>query len=101
MKVFLTDAAKSDLDAIVDHIAADAPRRALTFADELLDCCLGLAEAPTAFPIAPRYARAGVRRRIHGRYLIFYRVAENRIEVLHIVHGARDWESFLRVITDD
>jgi toxin ParE1/3/4 len=28
-------------------------------------------------------------------YLIFYRVRNRRIEVARVVHGARDWQSFL------
>jgi hypothetical protein len=30
-----------------------------------------------------------------GRHLIFYRVGENIIEVIHILHGARDYEPLL------
>jgi plasmid stabilization system protein ParE len=36
-----------------------------------------------------------MRRRAYGTYLIFYRIAEDRIEVLHILHGARDFEPIL------
>jgi toxin ParE1/3/4 len=32
-----------------------------------------------------------IRKRGHGRYLIFYRVLEKEVEILRIVHGARDW----------
>lgn len=37
----------------------------------------------------------GVRRRPHGNYLIFYRVTPESVEVLHILHGARDYEAVL------
>lgn len=50
---------------------------------------------PHAFPLVPRHAASGIRRRPHGRYLIFYRVAAERIDVLHILNGAQDYEDIL------
>ena len=41
-----------------------------------------------------RYAASGVRRRVHGNYLIVYRVQDRRV-VLHILHGARDYAAVL------
>jgi plasmid stabilization system protein ParE len=43
----------------------------------------------------PRYQQSGVRRRIHGNYLIFYSVRGVDIFVLHVLHGAMDYESIL------
>jgi plasmid stabilization system protein ParE len=93
--VVLTDEAKTDLERIGDFIAADNPRRAETFVGELLDRCLRLAETPGAFPLVPRYEQAGIRRRPYENYLIFYRIAETRVEILHILNGAQDYESIL------
>ncbi|MDQ2859623.1 MAG: type II toxin-antitoxin system RelE/ParE family toxin [Pseudomonadota bacterium] len=95
MRVFLTAAAEGDLEEIADHIAQDAPRRALSFVRDLRQSALGLAEAPRAFPFVPRYARLGVRRRVHGNYLILYRIEGERVDVLRIVHGARDYVRLL------
>jgi plasmid stabilization system protein ParE len=39
--------------------------------------------------------RSAIRRRPFGRFLIFYRVDQGAIEVIHILHGARDYESLL------
>jgi len=36
-----------------------------------------------------------VRRRSYGSYLIFYRARSERIEILHVMSGVRDWESLL------
>ncbi|MEH2524525.1 plasmid stabilization system protein ParE [Bradyrhizobium sp. AZCC 2176] len=46
-------------------------------------------------PLAPRYEHLGIRRRPFGRFLIFYRVNKDAIEVVHILHGARDYEFLL------
>lgn len=95
MKVFITERAKSDLIEIGEFIAVDNPTRALSFVEELLEKCETLAEKPLAYPLVPRFKKFAIRKRVHGNYLIFYRVRETFIEVIHILHGARDYESFL------
>ncbi|GAA0296597.1 type II toxin-antitoxin system RelE/ParE family toxin [Sphingomonas oligophenolica] len=95
MKVVLTAEALGDLERIGDYIARDNPMRARSFVAELLDKARGLATMPQGFPVVPRFAHLGVRRRVHGGYLIFYRVEKDRITVLHILHGARDYEALL------
>jgi len=95
MIVELTDEAEGDLERIADYIARDNPRRALTFIQELRTSCLELAETPEGFALVPRYERHGIRRRVHGSYLIFYRVQGERIIVIHILHGATDYAEVL------
>lgn len=95
MKVVLTDEALADLEAIADYIARDNPSRARSFVAELLAKARGLADMPEAFPLVPRYASLGIRRRVHGNYLIFYRADPARITVIHILHGARDYAALL------
>ncbi|WP_322074828.1 type II toxin-antitoxin system RelE/ParE family toxin [Burkholderia cepacia] len=93
----LADAAR-ELEAIGDYIARDNPVRALSFVRELYDKCQGLATMPFAFPLVPRYERDGVRHRVHGRYQIFYRVIgepPERIDVIHVLHSARDVAAIL------
>jgi plasmid stabilization system protein ParE len=50
---------------------------------------------PHRFQLVPRYERESVRRRIADNYLIFYRVGDGSVEILHILHGARDYEQIL------
>lgn len=95
MKVVLSAEALGELERIGSYIARDHPARARTLVAELLDKARGLAERPEGFPLVPRYAHLGIRRRTHGNYLIFYRVEPNRITVIHILHGARDYEALL------
>lgn len=79
MKVVLTQAALADLRDIGHWIALDDPDR------------------PLLYPLASE-AGKGVRKRRHGRYLILYLVARDRIEILHVVHGARNYrELFTRL----
>jgi plasmid stabilization system protein ParE len=93
--VLITAQAEADLERIGDYIAEDNPQRATSFIHEMLERCERLAETPNGISLVPRYERTGVRRRPYGNYLIFYRVGEDRIEILHILNGAQDFESIL------
>lgn len=95
MKVRITAEAERDLEDIAEFIAQDNPQRALAVILELRDKCLDLAATPLAFALVPRYERFGVRRRVHGNYLIFYRVEEKEIIILHVLHGAMDYAGIL------
>lgn len=95
MIVVLTAAAEADLDTIAEWIARESPERALSFIAELRQRCESLAQAPLAYSLAPRYEHAGIRRRVYRNCLIFYRITDETIEVLHVLHGARDYEPIL------
>jgi plasmid stabilization system protein ParE len=88
MIVEFTAAAEADLESIGDYIARDNPVRGLSFVRELADM-------PEAWPVVPRFEHHGIRRRVHGRYLIFYRIGADRITVLHILNGAMNVEAIL------
>jgi plasmid stabilization system protein ParE len=95
MRVVLSGHAKTDLHEIAFYIARHDKRRALSFVRELRQKAKEIAEMPRAFPVVPRYERHGIRRRVYRNYLIFYRIEPGRILVLHILHGARDYEAIL------
>jgi plasmid stabilization system protein ParE len=95
VKVFVTHTARTELAAITDWIGQDNPDRAKSFAVELLERALGLADFPSAFPLVEHFQHRGIRRRVHGQYLILYRVLADTVEVIHIVHGARDISALL------
>ena len=95
MKVVITEAAYADLAKIGRDIKKDNPARAMTFAEELYDRRQRLGVVPRAFPLLPNWEERGVRRRPHGNYLIFYRVGTDSVEILHVLHGARDYEAVL------
>lgn len=95
MKVQITAEAEADLEAIGDYIARDNPARALSFVRELYQVCRDIADLPQVWPLVPRYEHHEIRRRVHGRYLIFYRIDADRIIILHILNGAMDIEAIL------
>lgn len=96
-QLVFTKLAETDLEAIGDHIASDNPFRAVTFVRELRGSCAELRTMPERCPLVPRHESSGIRRRVHGSYLIFFRVRTDAIEILHILHGAMDYEQILFV----
>lgn len=95
MIVVFTDEAKRDLEEIGDHIALDDPVAALRIVRTLRDNCLTLADFPNRFPVVERYEAVQLRRRLHGNYLIFYRVEGDAVVIVHILHGVRDYPEIL------
>ena len=95
MIVHISAEAEHDLEAIGDYIARDNPARAISFLRELREQCRSLADMPQRVPLVPRYEAAGVRRRGHGNYLIFYRIEADKIVIIHILHGAQDYSAIL------
>jgi plasmid stabilization system protein ParE len=94
MNVAIAEAAWDDLYRIGLAIKRDSPKRAETFVEELYDSCREIGLRPYSFPLIER-KDSGIRRRVYGRYLIFYRVADDAVEILHILHGAMDYEKIL------
>lgn len=90
MIVEITAEAEADLEAIGDYIA-----RAISFVRELGRSCMELAELPEAWPIVSRYETQSIRRRVHGRYLIFYQIRGDKVTVLHVLNGAMDVDAIL------
>jgi toxin ParE1/3/4 len=92
-KCEFTRLAEADLAKIALYIAADTPKTALRFVDELRRHCHQLTEHPARNPLREQYG-AGVRVAVHGKYLIFYVEREHAIIIERILHGARhlDWK---------
>lgn len=90
MKLIWTIPALNDLDQIQDFIAQDSPLAAFTLTGDVLELADKLLPAN---PMIGRQGRvAGTRELIVPKapYIVVYRVTD-RIEVLAVVHTARDW----------
>jgi plasmid stabilization system protein ParE len=91
MKVVWTAAAQADLAEISDYIAARNPQRAVSFINEIVDAGDAIGNMPLGFPLVPKLEHKAIRRRVHGRYLIFYRLVAQSVQILHVVSSARDY----------
>lgn len=89
MRLVFTPAAEKDLDDIWFEIALDNP----TSADRTIDRIRQRFEQLAASPQSGRERREialDARSLNVGNYLILYQVAANRVEIIRVVHGARD-----------
>lgn len=93
--IIFTQAAEREFEAIGDHIALSNPLRAVSFVQELRETCFSLVDMPRRFPLMQRYLSTGIRRCLHGKYPIFYRIGETDIEIIHVLHGAMEYENIL------
>jgi toxin ParE1/3/4 len=94
-RVVITDKAWSGLFEIGKRIKLDNPSRAETFVAELYDGCNSLQDFPETHGLIVDPKRRGVRRAVHGDYLILFRVLGAVVEVLLVLHGARDYQRLL------
>ena len=93
MKLEFTARSRSDLLAITEFIARNNPIRAESFLAELEVRCWDLLKTPhIGLPVS---GRAGVRRVIHGRYLIFYRAEGECVRILAVLGGEMDLDALL------
>jgi len=88
--VHISDQAEADLDAIWLHIATDSPVNGDRFLERLVKTLTNtLSTAPLAGRSRDEF-EVGLRSFPVEGYVAFYRVREGIVEIVHIIHGARD-----------
>jgi len=92
MQLRFRPAALKDLEDIYDFIADDNLARAGQFIDLIEEKCSDLAKNPLIGRLRPELKK-DLRSFPVQRYLIFYWVKKNTVEVVHVLHGARDFEA--------
>jgi len=88
-RLVILPAARADLIEIGDFIAQDDPRRAASFVAEIEGKMRAVAERPMSFPTRDEL-HEGLRAARHGRYLIFFVEQGDEVQVVRVLHGARD-----------
>lgn len=81
--------AKADIRSIFLIIAEHSPAAATQIVERIDRRIRQLADFPELGPERPDLA-PGLRFLVEGNYLVLYRLAENRIEIVRVIHGARD-----------
>jgi len=87
--LFLTRQAREDLIDIWLRIAADDPGAADRVLDRLETAAMTLTENPRMGP-ARDDIRPGLRYFVSDNYLFLYRIVEDGVEIVRVVHGRRD-----------
>jgi toxin ParE1/3/4 len=93
VKVSWTDKARRHLRAIHDYTAADSPRNAMRMVDRITRKSEMVGRAPAIGHVVPEYDDESVRQVLEGTYRIIHRLRLDRIEVLAVIHGARELPS--------
>jgi toxin ParE1/3/4 len=92
--------AKSDLVEIWDYIADDSEARADAFIDRIDQKFRTLTQRPGIGRLRGELA-VGLRSFPVGRYVIFYRPLSNGVEIVRVLHSARDLNADFFAEEDD
>jgi toxin ParE1/3/4 len=90
VKVLWTDTALGHLTAIHDYIAQDAPLYARILVDRLTSRSKQIAQFPGSGRVVPEYEDEQVRELLEGTYRVIYEVYPDHIDVVAVIHGARE-----------
>ena len=74
-----------------DFIAAENPRWAVSFIDEIVSLCASVAEQPRAYRRRDDLAE-DLRQAVHGRYLVLFTSDDEGVVIERVLHGARRLE---------
>lgn len=89
-QAILLDQAEADLDEIWWYIAQDSPVNADRFIDSILDECHNtLAQFPESGKSCDELL-SNLRMLSFDNYLIFYQPVANNVEIVRVLHAARD-----------
>jgi plasmid stabilization system protein ParE len=98
----LTPAADADLDELWQYIALQSGTTAADRLEaELHDAMLRLAQAPGIGHAREDLADETLRCHPVHRYLVVYRPATDPIQIVRVLHGARDVEAIFRSALPD
>lgn len=93
-KVELLPTAWAELDEIADvHLQLVGPNSAQKITDKIFNSLRNLEDNPYIGSV-PKYqilAEQGFRVLISGKYLCFYKVGTDTVEIYHIAEGRRDY----------
>jgi len=90
MKVEWTAPAIDDVLAIKSYIGRDSPAYADRFADRMIEAAESLVSLPRRGRVVPEANDETIRELLFGNYRIIYRLENERVLLLTILHGARN-----------
>ncbi len=89
--LILAPRARRDLREIGIYIGERNPRAADRLVDGMFELCQTLAEQPFMGRRRPELSDAGnIRSLPHGSYVVYYLPAPDGVQILRVLHGARD-----------
>lgn len=97
-RLYFSPRSRQDLVSVHQWISEGSRQRAVRFVDKLIRKCEKLAENPNIGLTIEEAPDLGIRWTRVGSFLIFFRVLEDSVEIVRVIHGARDW---LQLIAGD
>jgi len=85
-----TESAVAHLQAIHDHIALNSAYYALRMVDEITRRSEQIGAFPRSGRVVPEYASHEIREVFEKPYRIIYRVHQDQVDVLAVIHAARE-----------
>ena len=90
MIVRWTDTAQDHLDAIYEYIAQNSPYYAMRMVDRLTHRSQQIENSPLSGRSVPEYKLDQIREVIEGPYRIIYHISSSHIDIIAVIHGARN-----------
>jgi len=90
MKVNWTDTAEGHLDAIYAYISVDSMEYAKRMVDRITRRSQQIADFPFSGRKVPEYDKDQIREIIEEPYRIIYHIKPDQIDVVAVIHGARN-----------
>ncbi len=90
-------AAENDLESIFQYISKDRPIAAQAWLEKFDQSVSNLGMQPElgSIPKDSRLKKLGYRVLVVGKYLVFYVVKKDLVQIRRIIHGARRYEFLL------
>ncbi len=95
MNCYIADRARADLAEVWLYVARDRPGAADPLYDRLMRHFDVLAANPEMGEDCSKLA-IGLRRTSVGNYVVLFRPRSDRVEIVRVIHGARDVEEEFR-----
>ena len=89
-RVVWSDSARENLRSIAEHIALDSLHYAKVFVQRIIGAVERLRDFPKIGRTVPEYDDETLREIVFHNYRIIYRLTEEQVIVLAVVHGSRD-----------
>jgi len=100
-KIFMTEPAADDLQAIVGYISNELKEHSIAqkLLGKIKGAVMSLSEMPVRYSLVSdeRLALQGVRKLMVENYIVFYIVSEDEelVSIIRILYGRRDWVHLL------
>ena len=97
-KVEFLQSAIDDLEEIVLYIAKDSQKSAIELHDKIIESATRLEDFPTLGRMVPekKLREYGFRFIVIDKYLLFYKIYNDEINILRVLRGDRDYPSLFR-----